>query len=77
LIKKEAEKILEYAVVTIEIECMRNVKMKVIPVITGAHGTISEPFIKHLNNVPEENKIKELQKIAIFGTAHILRKVLM
>ena len=44
---------------------------------TGATGTISGSFIKHLNNAQGEHKIKELQKIAILGTAHILRKVLM
>ena len=31
---------------------MRNVNTKVIPVITQATGTISGPFIKHLNSVP-------------------------
>jgi hypothetical protein len=77
LFKKEAEKILEYADLTIEIERMRNVNTKVIPIITGATGTISGLFIKHLNNTPGERKIKELQKIAILGTAHLLRKVLM
>jgi len=41
VIKKEAEKILKYKDLTIEIQCMRNVKMKVIPVIIGATGTTS------------------------------------
>jgi hypothetical protein len=30
-----------------------------------------------MSNVPEEHEIKELQKRAILGTAHILHKVLM
>ena len=42
-----AEKILEYTDLTIEIQRMWNVKMKVIPVITGETGTISKSFIKH------------------------------
>jgi hypothetical protein len=37
----------------------------VIPVITGEAGTILGPFIRHLNNAPGENKIKELQRITI------------
>jgi hypothetical protein len=49
----------------------------VIPVKIGATGTISESFTEYLNNIPGKHDIKELQKIAILGTAHVLRKVLM
>ena len=41
MIKKEAEKILKYKDLTREIQSMWNVRTKVIPVITGATGTIS------------------------------------
>jgi len=53
------------------------VKGNVIPVITGAAGTISKSFRKYLRNIPGKHEIKELQKEAILGTAHILRKMLM
>jgi hypothetical protein len=56
---------------------MWNVKTNVIPVITGATGTISKSCRKYLSNVPGIHKVKELQKTAILGTAHILWKVLM
>jgi len=56
---------------------MWNVKAKVIPVITGATGTISESLKHYLRNVPGKHKIKELQKAAILGTAHILWRVLI
>jgi len=75
--KKEAEKILKYKDLTIEIQRMWNVKTKVIPVIIGATGTISNSFRKYVSNVPGKHEVKELQKTAILGTAHILRKVLM
>jgi hypothetical protein len=75
--KKEAEKILKYKDITIEMQRMWNVKAKVIPVITGATGTISKSFRKYLNNIPGNHDLRELQKTAILGTAHILRKVLM
>ena len=51
VIKKEAEKILNIKDLTIEIQCMWNVKTKVIPVITEAAGTISESFRKYLSNI--------------------------
>ena len=62
---------------TIEIQRMWNVKTKVIPVIIGATGTISKSFRKYVSNIPGNHEVKELQKTAILGTAHILRKVLM
>jgi hypothetical protein len=52
-----------------------NVKTKVIPVITGANGTISKSFRKYVRNISADHEVKELQKTAILGTAHILRKV--
>ena len=56
---------------------MWTVKTKVIPVITGATGTISKSFKKYVSNIPGNREVKELKKTAILGTAHILRKVLM
>ena len=47
------------------------------PVIIGATGTISKTFRKYVSNIPGNHEVKELQKTAILGTAHILRKVLM
>ena len=47
-----------------------------IPVIIGANGTISKSFRKYMSNIPGNHEVKELQKTAILGTAHILRKVL-
>ena len=78
VIKKEAEKILKYEDLTIEIQRMWNVKRKVIPVVNGATGTtrISKSFRKHVSNIPGHHDVKELQKTTILSTAHILRKVL-
>jgi len=54
-----------------------NVKIKLMSVIIGATGTISKSFRKYVSNIPGKHEVKELQKTAILGTAHILRKVLM
>jgi hypothetical protein len=77
VIKIEAEKILKYKGLTIELQPMWNVKAKVIPVIIGATVTISKSFRKHVSNIPGNHDVRELQTTAIAGTAHILRKVLM
>jgi len=56
---------------------MWNVKTKVIPVIIGTTGTIYNSYRKYVSNIPGKREVKELQKTAVLGTAHILRKVLM
>jgi hypothetical protein len=76
VIKKEAKKILKYKDLTIEIQRMWNVKTKLIRVKIGATGTISKSFIKYVSTIPGNHEVKGLQKTAILGTAHIIRKVL-
>ena len=51
VIKNEAE-ILKYEDLTIQIQRMRNVKTRVIPVINGAAGTISKLFRKYVSDIP-------------------------
>ena len=63
-------------IITIEIQRMWKVKTRVIPVILGATGTISKSFRKYISNIPGNHEVKELQKTAILGTAHMLQKVL-
>jgi len=55
---------------------MLNVKTKLIPAIIGVTGTISESFRRYVINIPGNHEVKELQKTAILGTAHILWRVL-
>ena len=76
VIKNEAEKILKYKDLTIEIQRMWKVKTRVMPVIIGATVTISKSFRKYITNIQGKHEVKDLQKTAILGTAHILRKVL-
>ena len=66
----------EIIIIIIIIIIMWKVKTRVIPVIIGATGTISKSFRKYISNMPGNHEVKELQKTAILGTAHIPRKVL-
>jgi hypothetical protein len=55
---------------------MGNVKARVIPVITGATGTISKSFRKYVSNIPGKHDVTKLQQTSILGAAHRLREVL-
>jgi hypothetical protein len=77
VIQKEAEKILKYKDLTIEVQSTWNVKTRVIPVIIVETGTISKSLGKYVSSISGNHDVRELQKTAILGTAHILRKVLM
>jgi hypothetical protein len=77
VMKKGAEKILKYKKLTTEIQLVWYVRTSVIPVVIEATGTILKSFRKYLINAPGKHEIKELQKTAILGTAHILQAVLM
>jgi len=68
--RNEAEKILKYINLTIEIQRMWNVNTNVIPVIIRGTGTISKSFRKYLSNITGKHEVKELQKTAILDTAH-------
>jgi hypothetical protein len=60
VIQKEAEKILKYKDLTIEILIQRmwNLKTRVIPVIIGATGTISKSFRKYVSTIPGNHEVK-------------------
>jgi hypothetical protein len=75
-VQKEAEKKLKYKRLCIEIQLMRNLKCTIVPVIIGATGIVTRSLRKHLEGVPGKHSIDSLQKTAVLGTSHIIRKVL-
>ena len=74
--KKAIEKMSKY--VDLQIECQRlwNRKVEVIPVIIGATGIVDKNIKKYVGRISGFHNIYSLQRSAILGTAHILRKVL-
>jgi len=76
VVQKEEEKKLKYKSLCIEIQRMWNLNCTIIPVITGATGIVTRNLKKNLETVPVKHSIDSLQKTAIFGTSHIIRKVL-
>jgi len=54
------------------------IKMKctIIPIIIGATGIVTRNLRKDLEALPGKHSIDSLQKTAVLGTSHIIRKVL-
>ena len=76
VVQKEAEKKLKYKSLGIEIQRMWNLKCTIIPIIIGATGIVARSLRKNLEAVPGKHSIGSVQKTAILGTTHIIRKVL-
>jgi len=76
VVQKEAEKKLKYKSLCIEIKRMWNLKCTIVPVIIGPTGIVKRSLRKNLVVVRRKHSIDSLQKTAILGTSHIIRKVL-
>ena len=75
-VEKETEMRLKFKDLQIEISRMWNVKTKVVAVVVGALGTVSDNFNKEIELIPGKPIAEDIQNIALNGTTHILRKVL-
>jgi len=73
---KGSGKELKYKSLCIEIQRMWNLKCTIVPVIIGATGIVTRSLKKILETIPGKHSIDSLQKTAILGTSHIIRKVL-
>ena len=74
--KKATEKMSKY--VDLQTECQRlwNKKVEVIPVIIGTTEIVDKNIKKYVGRIPGHHNIYSLQRSAILGTTHILRKLL-
>ena len=74
---KGQEKILKYQDLKREIKKLWQLKeVRIVPIIVGALGAVPPDLRKHLDDVDCRLPISSIQKTALLGTAHILRKVL-
>ena len=76
VVQKEAEKKLKYKSLCIEVQRMWNLKCTIVPVIIGANGIVTRSLKKILETVQGKHSIDSLQRTAILGTTHIIRRVL-
>ena len=73
---KEVEKLSKYKDLEIEVSKMWKMKKTTLPVVIGALGVIKKGMRLTVEQIPGRINIEELRRIALMGTAHILRKVL-
>ena len=74
--KKATEKMNKYVDLQIKCQGIWNKRVEVIPVIIGATGIVDKNIKNYVGRIPGCHNIYSLQRSAILGTAHILRKVL-
>ena len=72
----EFEKLSKYKDLEIEVEKLWHMKTVTIPFVIGDLGMIKKGTEKHLEKIPGSPNPGEVQKIAVTGTAHIVRKIL-
>ena len=73
---KKFEKLSNYKFLEIEIEKMWHFRARTIPVVIGALGLVKKGTKDFLDKTPGNSFLREIQKIALNGTAHVLRKAL-
>ena len=77
IVQKEQEKIEKYQHLKVEVERLWERKATVVPVVIGALGAVPKGLTKHLKTLGiDKISPAQLQKAALLGTAHILRKYL-
>lgn len=77
VVRKEAEKIVKYRNLEIEIQKCWDLKtVRTIPVVIGALGTVCNGISEYLKAISPNIEFGIVQKTALLGTAHILRNFL-
>jgi len=76
VVQREVEKKLKYKTLCIEMLRMWNLKCKIVPVIIGATGIVTNGSRKNVETVPGKRSVDSLQKTPVYGTSHVIRKVL-
>ena len=59
-----------------ELQKIWNVKVRIVPLVVGSLGAISEQFGNRLKHIGITAGTEQVQKIVLLGMAKILRKVL-
>ena len=73
---KECEKKDKYLDLARELKKLWNMKVRIVPIVIGALGTITKGLLKSLEDLGVGGRVETIQMTALLRTARILRRVL-
>ena len=73
---KECEKRDKYIDLARELKILWNMKVMIIPIVTGALGTVTKRLLKGLETLEIRARMETIQTTALLRSARILRRVL-
>ena len=73
---KECEKRDKYLDHARELKKLWNMKLKIIPIVVGAFGTVTKGLLKGLEDLEVGGRVETIPTTALLKTARILRSVL-
>ena len=73
---KEIEKKDKYLDLTRELKKLWNMRVKVVPIVIGALGTVPKGLEKSLSELEIKGRIETIQTTALLKSARIIRRVL-
>ena len=73
---KECENTDKYLDLAREVKKQWNMKLKIIPIVTGAFGTVSKGLLKGLEDLEVGGRVETIQTTVLLEMARILRRVL-
>ena len=76
VLQKETEKYEKYQDLAREIKRIWKSRTKVVPVVVDALGSVSKKLAGRLEQLGIKDQTRTMQKSALLGSEHILRKVL-
>ena len=73
---KESEKKDKYLDLARELKKLWNMKVTIVPVVTGALGTITKGLLRGMEDLEVGGRVESIQTTALLRTVRILRRVL-
>ena len=73
---KECEKKDKFLDLARKLKKLWNMKVKIIPIVIGAFGTVTKGLLKGLEDLEVRGRVETIQTTALLRTARILRRVL-
>ena len=74
---KESEKKDKYLDLARKLKKLWNMKVTIVPIVTGALGTIAKGLLEGLEELEVGRQVETIQTTALLRTARILRRVLV